>query len=81
MENAIIRDTRSYIIRQRCELARVRARRGRRRDKQEPRRVGRAVQKAGGEGLLLTVRVGGESIDGILLELAVLLAHLRSPAP
>lgn len=28
--------------------------------------------------LLLTVRVGGESIDGILLELAVLLTHLRS---
>lgn len=30
--------------------------------------------------LLLTVRVGGETIDGILLELAVLLAHLGSLA-
>lgn len=28
--------------------------------------------------LLLTVRVGGETIDGILLELAVFLAHPRS---
>lgn len=31
--------------------------------------------------LLLTVRVGGETIDGILLELAVLLTHLRSLEP
>jgi len=31
--------------------------------------------------LLLTVRVGGEAIDGILLELAVLLTHLRSLEP
>jgi len=31
--------------------------------------------------LLLTVRVGGEAIDGILLEFAVLLTHLRSLEP
>lgn len=31
--------------------------------------------------LILTVRVGGETIDGILLEFAVLLTHLRSLEP
>lgn len=36
------------------------------------------ARRGDGGLLLLTVRVGGESIDGILLELAVLLAHLCS---
>lgn len=39
---------------------------------------GKVQRRADGELLLLTVRVGGQSIDCILLELAILLAHLGS---